>query len=95
MYRSVASYSRIFEECGLTVSTVELNVPYALLQIGCEAVRKWKGMMPKPLRLTPIVGRLAYWALRLSAPLAVRVSEALGLRIPRLTNHFFVLRAPG
>ena len=95
VYRSVASYSRIFEECGLTVSTAELNVPYALLQIGCESVRKWKEMMPKPLRLTPLVGRLAYWALRLSDPLALRVPEALGLRIPHLTNHFFVLRAAG
>ena len=95
VYRSVASYSRIFEECGLTVSTAELNVPYALLQIGCESVRKWNEMVPKPLRLTPIVGRLAYWALRLSNPLAVRAPEALGLRIPRLTNHFFVLRAAG
>ena len=95
VYRSVASYSRIFEEVGLTVSTVELNAPYALLQIGCESVRKWKEMMPKPLRLTPLVGRLAYWALRLSDPLAVRAPEALGLRIPRLTNHFFVLRAAG
>ncbi len=95
VYRSVPSYLRIFEEVGLTVSTVELNAPYALLQIGCESVRKWKEMMPKPLRLTPIVGRLAYWSLRLSDPLAVRASEALGLRIPRLTNHFFVLRAAG
>jgi len=94
VYRSVASYSRIFEECGLTVSTTELNVPYALLQIGCESVRKWKEMMPKPLRMTPVVGRLAYWGLRLSDPLAVRVPEALGLPIPHLTNHFFLLRAP-
>jgi hypothetical protein len=93
VYRSVASYSRIFEECGLTVSTAELNLPYTLLQIGCEGVRKWKKMMPKSSRLTPVVGRLAYWALRLLDPLALRVPEALGLQIPRLTNHFFVLRA--
>ena len=94
VYRSVKSYTRIFEECGLTVSTVELNRPYAQLQIGCEFVRKWKEMMPKPLRLTAVVGRLAYCALRLSGPLALRVPEALGLQTPRLTNHFFVLRAP-
>jgi trans-aconitate methyltransferase len=93
VYRSVASYSQIFEECGLTVSTTELNVPYALLQIGCESVRKWKETMPKPLRFTPLVGRLAYWGIRLSDPLALRVPEALGLEFPRLTNHFFVLRA--
>ncbi len=95
VYRSVASYSRIFEECGLTVSTTELNIPYAVLQIGCESVRKWKEIMPKLLQLTPVVGRLAYLALRLSGPLALRVPEALGFRIPRLTNHFFVLRAAG
>jgi trans-aconitate methyltransferase len=93
VYRSVASYSRIFEECGLTVSTTEMNVPYTLLQIGCESVRKWKEMMPKPLQLTPVVGRLAYWSVRLTGPLALRLPVALGLQIPRLTNHFFVLRA--
>ena len=93
MYRSVASYSRIFEECGLTVSTTEMNVPYTLLQTGCEFVRKWKEMMPKPLQLTPVVGRLAYWGVRLTDPLALRLPVALGLQIPRLTNHFFVLRA--
>ncbi len=95
VYRSVRSYRRIFEGVGLTVSTVELNAPYTLLQIGCESVLKWKEMMPKPLRLTPIVGRLAYWSVRLSGPLVVWVAGALGLRIPHLTNHFFVLRAKG
>ena len=95
VYRSVASYSRIFDECGLTVSSTELNVPYSLLQIGCESVRMWKETVPRSLRLTPIVGHLTYWALRLSGSLAVRVPAALGLQIPHLTNHFFVLRARG
>ena len=95
VYRSVASYSRIFEECGLLVTTVELNASYVLLQIGCESVRRWKEVIPKPLQLTPLVGRLVYWGLRLSDPWAVRVPEALGLPIPRLRNHFFVLRAAG
>jgi hypothetical protein len=72
-----------------------LNVPYALLQIGCESVRKWQSIAPKPLHWTPIVGRLAYWSLRLSNPLALRAADELGLRIPRLTNHFFVLRTAG
>ena len=94
-YRSVASYSRIFEECGLVVSTTELNMPYVLLQIGCESVRKWKAVVPKFLQWTPLVGRFTYWGLRLSNPWAVRVLGALHLPFPRLTNHFFVLRASG
>lgn len=95
VYRSVASYSRIFEECGLVVSKAELNVPYVLLQIGCESVGKWKAVLPKVLHFTPLVGRLAYWGLRLSNPWALRALRALGLSFPRLTNHFFVLKASG
>jgi trans-aconitate methyltransferase len=95
VYRSVASYSRIFEEAGLSVSSVELNAPYALLQMGCESVRKWQETVPKAMQWTRIVGPLTYWALRLSGPLAVRAPEALGLQFPRLTNHFFVLQTAG
>ena len=95
VYRSVESYSRIFEECGLVVSTAELNLPYVLLQIGCECVSKCKAVLPKVLQLTPLVGHFAYWGLRLSNPWAVRVLGALGLPFPRLLNHFFVLQASG
>ncbi len=95
VYRSVASYTRIFEECALEVSTSELNVPYVLLQIGCELVRKWKALVPKFLQWTPLVGRLTYWGLRLGNPWAVRGVRALRLPFPRLSNHFFVLRASG
>ena len=92
-YRSVATYSRMFQQCGLLTSHIELNVPYVLLQMGCEFVRKWKALVPSPLRMTPAVGRLAYWGLRCTNPWAVRVPQALGLPFPELRNHFFVLRA--
>jgi SAM-dependent methyltransferase len=78
VYRSIESYTQIFEDCGLTVSTAELNLPYTLIQIGCEFIRKFNEMMPKLTVLNPVVGHLAYGALR--------------LRIPHLRNHFFVMR---
>jgi len=91
VYRSVADYRRIFAACELSVRKVQLNVPYVLMQMGCEMVKKWKAVMPTRLRCNPIVGRLVYWGLRLGNPWITRVPTALGLDYPELTNHFFVL----
>jgi SAM-dependent methyltransferase len=92
VYRSVADYRRIFAACELSIGKVQLNVPYVLMQMGCEMVTKWKAMMPTRLRCIPIVGRLVYWGLRLGNPWITRVPAALGLDYPALTNHFFVLQ---
>jgi SAM-dependent methyltransferase len=94
VYRSVADYERIFAACELSVLNVQTNIPYVLMQMGCEFVKKWKALMPAPLQCIPIVGRLVYWGLRLGYPWIARVPAALGLAYPELTNHFFVLQ-PG
>jgi SAM-dependent methyltransferase len=93
VYRSVAHYERIFAECELSVRNVKINTPYVAMQMGCELVKKWKGIMPPPLHCLPVVGRLAYWGLRLGYPWITRVPMALGLTYPELTNHFFVLHS--
>ena len=72
---------------------VETNVPYVLMQMGCELVKKWKAIVPRRLQLIDVVGRLAYWAIRMGNPWIARVPAALGRAFPALTNHFFVLRA--
>jgi hypothetical protein len=85
-------YSRIFSESGLSAVTTQQNTPYVLLQMGCEFVKKWKAWIPKPLQLIPLVGRLAYRALRIGYPWIIRVPGAFRLQYPTLTNHFFVLQ---
>ncbi len=92
VYRSLEVYSRIFSESGLSAVTTQQNTPYVLLQMGCEFVKKWKAWIPKPLQLIPLVGRLAYRALRIGYPWIVRVPGAFRLQYPTLTNHFFVLQ---
>ena len=92
VYRSCSVYARLFETCGFSVEKVEMNRPYVLLQMGCEAIRKWKAMVPESFQAVPIMGRFAYWALRLGAPWITSLPAALKIPFPKLTNHFFVLR---
>ncbi len=94
VYRSVATYTHLFHECGLSVAKVKRNTPYVLLQMGCEVIKKWKALTPQPLQMIPVVGRLVYGVLRVGYPWVVPIPGAFGLKYPELTNHFFVLR-PG
>ncbi len=64
VYRSVQTYSSLFSKCGLSVDHVELNTPYFLMQMGCEFIKKWKAIVPGPLQIIPLVGRLTYALLR-------------------------------
>ncbi len=91
VYRSVQEYRRIFKQCGLTVRQSERNEPYVLMQTGCELVKKWKELVPKPLQMPGVVGHLAYRAMRLGNPWINHIPGALGIQFPKLENHFFVL----
>ena len=93
VYRSVSKYTQLFEGCDLSVQHVESNVPYVVMQMGCELIKTWKRAVPKPLQLVPAVGHATYWGLRLGHPWVARVPAALGVSFPELTNHFFVLGA--
>ncbi len=73
VYRSVSDYTRIFNQCGLTLKHVERNEPYVLMQMGCDLIKKWKRVVPKPFQALPIVGGLTYWCLRVGTPLIKRL----------------------
>ncbi len=90
-YRSVQTYTNIFEQCGIKSVQVEANLPYILLQMGCESIKKWKEIAPTPLQAIAVAGRLAYWGLRLCSPWITSVPSLLGSAFPELTNHFFLL----
>ncbi|MBP87347.1 MAG: hypothetical protein CMJ64_11605 [Planctomycetaceae bacterium] len=92
VYRSVENYQRIFSECGLSVVEVRMNLPYVVMQMGCEFVKKWKATVPTRMQLLAFVGRLVYWSLRLGYPWIAQVPRTLGLAFPELTNHFFLLQ---
>ncbi len=92
VYRSVQSYTSLFEKCGLSLDHVELNTPYFLMQMGCEFIKKWKAAVPGPLQAIPLVGGLMYRLLRVGGASFTRLPDALGVNFPVLTNHFFVLR---
>ena len=91
VYRSVLDYTRIFKQCGLTLTHVERNEPYVLMQMGCELITKWKRVVPETVQALRIVGHLTYWGMRLGAPWIKRLPKILGIPFPRLENHFFVL----
>ncbi len=92
VYRSVPIYERMFRKAGFEMVSVEPNAPYMLAQMGCELIKRWKTLAPRPWQFIPVVGRLTYLALRLGDPWITRVPAILGFDFPELTNHFFVLR---
>ena len=97
VYRSVETYRRVFADAGFLVVSAEPNAAYICSQMGCELVRKWKSLVPEKCWCLPVIGRVAYWAFRIGYPWNTTVIPRLSARFrrefPRLTNHFFVLRA--
>jgi len=93
VYRSVPTYLNLFNRCGLTVAQTCANLPYNLMQMGCELIKAWKANVSKKLQIIPAVGHLVYWSLRLGNPWITRLPSALGIDFPELNNHFFLLRS--
>jgi trans-aconitate methyltransferase len=93
IYRSENEYVRIFKAAGLEVAAVELNTPYTLLEVGSQAIQTWQRLVPKPFQMTPVLGHLTYWSLRLTEPLPLKILDTMDLPYPQLRNHFFSLRA--
>ena len=96
VYRSVETYRSILGDAGFDVVSVQANTAYINAQMACELIKKWKALVPDRFRCLPVVGRLAYWGLRLGYPWNTRLIPWLlarmGREFPLLTNHFFVLR---
>ncbi len=93
VYRSVPTYLSLFNRCGLTVAQTCLNVPYILMQMGCELIKKWQANVPRNFQFVPAVGHLTYWGLRLGNPWITHIPSAMGVDFPELTNHFFLLHS--
>jgi hypothetical protein len=89
----VQDYRRIFRQCGLRVRQTERNEPYVLIQIGCELIKKWKGLVPEPVQMLRVMGPLTYWVMRLCNPWINHLPKVLSMQFPKLENHFFVLEA--
>ena len=102
VYRSVETYRSLLVDAGFDVVSVRANTAYINVQMACELIKKWKALVgTNPTggdrsQCLPVVGRLAYWGLRLGHPWNTRLIPWLlartGREFPRLTNHFFVLR---
>jgi hypothetical protein len=92
----------MFVDAGFDIVRVRANAAYINVQMACELIKKWKalaGTHPTGgdrFQCLPVVGRLAYWGLRLGHPWNTRLIPWLlarmGREFPMLTNHFFVLK---
>jgi len=91
VYRSVPTYHSLFKTCGLSVTQTCLNKPYVLMQMGCEAIKVWKGNVPENFQCLPFIGRMVYWGLRLGNPWITHLPSTMGMAFPELTNHFFLV----
>jgi SAM-dependent methyltransferase len=94
VYRSVKSYDSLFKRSNLAIRDTEKNEAYILLQMGCEAIDKWKSLVPKPFQFLSWLGHLTYWGLRLGNPWIQKVPRVLKRPFPKLQNQFFVLEVP-
>ena len=96
VYRSVEAYRSILVEAGFDLLSVQANSAYLNVQMACELIKKWKALVPDRFQCLPVVGRLAYWGLRVGYPWNTRLIPwllaGMGCEFPMLTNHFFVLR---
>ena len=96
VYRSVETYRSILVGAGFDVVNVQANTAYINVQMACELIKRWKALVPDRFRCLSVVGRLAYWGLRLGYPWNTRLIPwmlaRVGREFPMLTNHFFVLR---
>ncbi len=92
VYRSVPTYHSLFKKSGFSVTQTCLNKPYVLMQMGCEAIKVWKGNVPENFQCLPFIGRMVYWGLRLGNPWITRLPSTMGMAFPELTNHFFLVQ---
>jgi ubiquinone/menaquinone biosynthesis C-methylase UbiE len=97
VYRSPSEYAAIAEDAGLRVKAVERNRGYADMEVAVEIVNLVRRIPAVGRRQPGLVGRPLWHALRLTAPISLRLVplaiEAAGINWPHLTNHFMSLEA--
>jgi ubiquinone/menaquinone biosynthesis C-methylase UbiE len=95
VYRSPSEYAAIAEDAGLRVKAVERNRGYADMEVAVEIVNLLRRIPAVGRRQPALVGRPLWHALRLTAPISLRLVplaiEAAGINWPHLTNHFMSL----
>lgn len=96
IYRSVDVYRTLFRDAGMSRVDVRRNYAYTYMEIATELVEMRRRHMPLLPHTSPFLGALTWWSLRVASPvcfgLLPRVSTWLGVRWPRLQNHFFLLQ---
>lgn len=97
VYRSLSEYAAIAEDSGLKVKAVERNRGYADMEVAVEMVNLVRRIPVIGRRQPGLVGRPVWHALRLTAPISLRLVpraiEAAGISWPHLTNHFMRLES--
>jgi ubiquinone/menaquinone biosynthesis C-methylase UbiE len=97
VYRSPSEYAAIAEDAGLRVKAVERNRGYTDMEVAVEIVNLVRRIPAVGRRQPGLVGRPLWHALRLTAPISLRLVplaiEAAGINWPHLTNHFMSLEA--
>ena len=96
IYRSVDSYSQLFQEAEIDCQEVRQNPGYRNIVMAEELVslrRKWLPFISKD---SAFLGNLTWWVLRGTAPISLwalpKALSGLNVPWPRLQNHFFLLR---
>jgi len=96
VYRSPAEYTEIAQQAGLQVTDIKRNRGYADMEIAVELVNLLRRIPPIKRRQPALIGRPLWHALRLTAPLTLKLIprsiEATKINWPHLTNHFMKLQ---
>ncbi len=96
IYRSVDVYRSLFREAGLPGVIVRRNQGYTRMEIAVELVELRRRRVPILPHTSPFLGALTWRLLRVSSPVSFgllpRAFARLGVRWPRLQNHFFMLK---
>jgi SAM-dependent methyltransferase len=95
IYRSVGGYRRLFGQAGLDHVSVRRNHGYSRMEMAVELVELRRRYLPFLPGRSALLGALTWWSLRATSPISFgavpRMQVWLGLRWPRLQNHFFLL----
>jgi trans-aconitate methyltransferase len=96
IYRSVDVYRTLFRDAGMSRVDVRRNYAYTYMEIAAELVEMRRRHLRFLPHTSPFLGALTWWSLQVASPvcfgLLPRASTWLGVRWPKLQNHFFLLQ---
>jgi trans-aconitate methyltransferase len=96
IYRSVDVYRALFLDAGISRVDVRRNHAYTDMEIAVELVEMRRRHLRVLPHTSPFLGALTWWSLRVASPACFRILPRagawLGVRWPRLQNHFFLLQ---